>query len=122
MVVSVLAFSSPPLQLDVASFYSSHSATLLNSVTVEVRNTTDRTVVPHFMVTIGSSHPSGFWHTLDRRPVVLGPHASAVVNLRPPTFTGAPTHGSYWLVQAYTSSPAALSNSPLQHWRLGKVK
>ena len=122
VVVSVLAFSSPPLQLDVASFYSSHSATLLNSVTVEVRNTTDRTVVPHFMVTIGSSHPSGFWHTLDRRPVVLGPHASAVVKLRPPTFTGAPTHGSYWLVQAYTSSPAALSNSPLQHWRLGKVK
>ncbi len=41
VVVSVLAFSSPPLQLDVASFYSSHSATLLNSVTVEVHNTTD---------------------------------------------------------------------------------
>jgi len=122
VVVSVLAFTSPPLQLDVASFHSSNSATLLNSVTVEVQNTTDKTVVPHFMVTIDSSHPSGFWHTLDRRPVVLAPHATAVVTLRPPTFTGAPTHGSYWLVLAYTASPEALSTSPLQHWRLGKVK
>ena len=122
VVVTVLAFGSPPLQLDVARFHSSYSDTLLDSVTVAVHNDTDETVAPHFMVTIGSSHPSGYWHTLDRHPVVLGPHASTVVKLRPPTFTGAPTHGSYWLVQAYTSSPAALSNSPLQHWTLGKVK
>ncbi len=122
VVVAVLAFGSPPLQVDVASFYSSHAATLLNSVTVEVHNTTDETVVPHFMVTIDSSHPSGFWHTLDGHPVVLAPHASATVKLRPPTFVGAPTHGSYWLVQAYTSSPEALSTSPLQHWTLGKIK
>ncbi len=122
VVVAVLAFGSPPLQLDVTRFHSSYSDTLLDSVTVQVHNDTGETVVPHFMVTIGSSHPSGFWNTLDRRPVVLGPHASTVVKLRPPTFTGAPTHGSYWLVQAYTSSPAALSNSPLQHWTLGKVK
>ena len=30
--------------------------------------------------------------------MVLGPHASAVVILRPPMFTGAPSHGSYWMV------------------------
>jgi uncharacterized membrane protein len=122
VVVAVLAFSAPPLQLEVKSFYSTNAATLLDSVTVDVHNTTAHTVEPHFMVTIGSSHPTGFWHTPDRRPVVLGPHASAVVILRPPVFTGAPTHGSYWLVQAYTSSPAALSSSPLQHWHLGKIK
>ncbi len=122
LVVAVLAFGSPPLQLDVARFHSSYADTLLDSVTVAVHNDTDKTVVPHFMVNIGSSHPSGFWHTVDGHPVVLGPHASTVVKLRPPTFTGAPTHGSYWLVQAYTSSPAALSNSPLQHWTLGKIK
>jgi hypothetical protein len=122
VVVSVLAFGSPPLQLDVASFHSSDSALLLDSVTVDVHNTTDSTVVPHFMVTIDSSHPTGFWHTRDGHPVVLGPRATAVVTLRPPTFTGAPSHGSYWLVEAYTSSPDALSTSPLQHWRLGKVK
>ena len=122
VVVSALAFGSPPLRLDVASFHSSHAATLLDSVTVDVHNTTDAPVVPHFMVTINSSHPDGFWLTPDGRPVVLAPHASAVVTLRPPTFTGAPTHGSYWLVQAYTSSPEALSTSPLQHWTLGKIR
>ncbi len=122
VAVAVVAFNSVPLRLDVTSFYSTERATLLDSVTVDVRNTTDQTVVPHFMVTIGSSHPTGFWHTPDRRPVVIGPHASAVVVLRPPVFTGAPTHGSYWVVQAYTSSPVALSTSPLQHWHLGKVK
>ena len=122
VVVAVLAFSAPPLQLQVTSFYSTNAATLLDSVTVDVHNTTDRTLEPHFMVSIGSSHPTGFWHARDRRPVVLGPHQSAVVVLRPPVFTGAPSHGSYWMVQAYTSSPAALSNSPLQHWRLGKIK
>ncbi len=104
------------------SFYATNAATLLDSVTVDVHNATAQTVVPHFMVTIGSSHPTGFWHTPDRRPVVLGPHASAVVILRPPEFTGAPTHGAYWLVQAYTTSPEALSSSPLQHWHLGKIK
>ena len=122
VVVAVVAFSSPPLQLEVASFHSSNHATLLDSVTVDVHNTTSHTLEPHFMVTIGSAHPTGFWHTRDGRPVVLGPHASAVVVLRPPMYTGAPNHGSFWLVQAYTSSPAALSNSPLQHWRLGKLR
>jgi uncharacterized membrane protein len=122
IVVSVLAFTSPPLRLDVATFTSSHAATSLDSVTVDVQNATGGTVVPHFMVAFGNAHPSGFWITADGRPVVLGPHGSAVVTLHPPAYTGAPSHGSYWLVQAYTSSPEALSTSPLQHWRLGKAK
>ncbi len=122
VVVAILAFGSPPLDLNVTSFHATHAATVLNSVTVDVHNTTDQKVVPHFIVTIGSSHPTGFWHTADQHPVVLAPHASAVVTLRPPVFTGAPSHGEYWLVQAYTSVPEALSNSTLQHWRLGKVK
>lgn len=122
VVVAVLAFTSPPLRLDVTSFSSSHAATSLDAVTVEVHNTTDQTVVPHFMVTVGSAHPSGFWHTRDRRPVVVGPHGSTEVTLHPPAYAAAPSHGSFWLVQAYTSEPEALSTSPLQHWRLGKAK
>ena len=98
------------------------AATRLDSVTVDVDNTTDAVVVPHFMVTIGNSHPSGFWHTADGRPVVLAPHATSVVTLRPPGATAAPARGTYWLVQAYTSSPEALSASPLQHWTSGPVR
>jgi uncharacterized membrane protein len=121
VAVAVAAFSSPPLRLDVESFASSQAATSLDAVTVDVHNTTDQTVVPHFMVTIGSAHPDGFWHTASRRPVVLGPHASAVVTLHPPVYAGAPGHGSFWLVAAYTSSPDALSTTPLQLWHLGKA-
>jgi hypothetical protein len=122
VAMAVLAFASPPLQLDVRSFVSSQAATSLDAVTVEVHNSTGQTVVPHFMVTIGSSHPDGFWHTASGRPVVLSPHDSAVVTLLPPVYAGAPTHGSYWLVAAYTSSPEALSTTPLQLWRLGKAR
>jgi uncharacterized membrane protein len=121
VVVAVLAFSSPPLRLDVRSFASSHAATSLDAVTVDVHNATDQSVVPHFMVTIGSAHPDGFWHTASHHRVVLGPHASAVVTLYPPAYAGAPSHGSFWLVAAYTSSPEALSTTPLQLWRLGKA-
>jgi hypothetical protein len=85
-----------------------------------VRNTTGGTVTPHFMVTIGSEHPDGFWHPADHRPVVLGPGASTTVTIVPPGYTSAPPHGTHWLVEAYTSSPAALSTTPLLFWTLGK--
>jgi hypothetical protein len=121
VVVAVLAFASPPLRVDVRSVASSDQATSLDAVTVEVRNTTDMTVTPHFMVNVGSVHPDGFWLTADHRPVVLGPGASTTVTLYPSHYETAPTHGTYWLVEAYTSSPEALSTSPLQLWRLGKL-
>ena len=122
LVVSVVAFSIIPLQVGVRSFSSSHAATSLDAVTVTVRNTTDGTVTPRFMVSSGSSHPSGFWHAKGHRQVVLGPHASTVVTLFPDLYAPAPDHGGRWLVEAYTASPEALSTSPIQVWKLGKAK
>jgi uncharacterized membrane protein len=122
VVVSVLAFLSPPLQIAVRSVSTSHAATSLDAVTLTVRNATDQTISPHFMVTIGSGHPNGFWYPAHRHQIVLAPHASATVTLRPTSYVGAPTHGSHWLVEAYTSSPEALSTSPLLFWRLGKAR
>ncbi len=121
VAVAVLAFASPPLQVDVRSFASSDQATSLNAVTVEIHNTSEATVTPHFIVNTGSVHPDGFWLTAHHRPVVLGPGSSATVTLYPSHYEAAPTHGSYWLVEVYTSSPEALSTSPLQLWRLGKL-
>lgn len=117
VAVAVLAFLSPPLQVEVESVVASHAATLVDSVTVSVHNDTDRTVTPHFMVDVGSTHPNDFWHAMGRRPVELAPHASTVVTLYPSGYTAAPARGSRWLVEAYTSSPEALSTSPLQVWR-----
>jgi hypothetical protein len=122
IVVAGLAFVSPPLQLAVRGVKTSNQAVTLNAVTVTVDNQTDATVTPHFMVIIGSGHPSGFWSRPGKRPVVLPPHGSATVTLYPPVYTGAPNHGDHWVVAAYTSSPQALSTSPLQFWKLGKQK
>lgn len=122
MAVCAVAFTSAPLQLTVATFRTSDAAQRLDSVTVTVRNLTGGTVRPHFMVALGSNHPTGFWMpATGSSRVVLGPQATATVTLRPATFTWAPTHGSYWMVEAYTVSPDALSTSPVQFWKLGKV-
>jgi hypothetical protein len=122
VAVSALAFVSPPLVLAVRSVTTSDAATSLDSVTVAVGNSTGHTVTPHFMVTIGSGHPDGFWFLAHRRQVVLRPHMSVIVTLYPTLYTGAPAHGSYWLVEAYTSSPEGLSTSNIQLWRLGKAQ
>jgi uncharacterized membrane protein len=117
--IGAVAFTSAPLDLAVTGFRTSNATQELDSVTVFVRNSTGHAVTPHFMVSIGASHPNGFWTTGARSPLVLGPGASTTVELRPSIYTWSPVRGGYWLVEAYTSSPNALSTSPLQFWRLG---
>jgi uncharacterized membrane protein len=120
VVVTVLAFVGPPLELSVRSVSTSKQATVLDAVTLTVQNTTDRPVSPHFMVTIDSGHPEGFWHPADGRPLVLGPRAHATVTIVPGVFTWAPGHGYHWLVEAYSASPGALCTTGLMFWTLGK--
>lgn len=118
--IGAVAFTSAPLDLAVTGFRTSNATQELDSVTVFVHNSTDHAVTPHFMVSIGASHPNGFWTTgTAGSPSVLGPGASTTVELRPGIYTWSPVRGGYWLVEAYTSSPNALSTSPLQFWRLG---
>lgn len=119
VVVAALAFTAVPLQLAIRSSVASPNASALEAVTVAVHNNTAGVLDPHFMVTIGSDHPDGFWLPADGRQVVLPPHASEVVTLYPTHRIGAPGHHSYWLVAAYTTAPEALSTSPLQQWQLG---
>jgi uncharacterized membrane protein len=122
MVVSALAFLSPPLEIGVRSVSTSQAASSLAALTLRVQNHTDETVEPHFMVSTGNANPDGFWYPAHRRPFVLGPHRASTVTVYPSSASGAPHHGSHWLVVAYTSSPDALSTSPLQFWRLGQDK
>ncbi|HEV3132288.1 MAG TPA: hypothetical protein VGY51_10035 [Acidimicrobiales bacterium] len=120
--VSWVAFTSAPLRLSVDGFRTSNATQRLDAVTVRVHNVSGRSVTPHFMVTIGGSHPTGFWSPATRGPVVIGPGASATVTIRPNDYTWSPNRGTYWLVEAYTSSPNALSTSPPQFWRLGRAQ
>jgi hypothetical protein len=122
LAVAGVAFTSAPLQLSVEGFRTSNSTQSLDAVSVLVRNLTGAPVTPHFMVTISGAHPTGFWTSSATRggSGMVGPGDSATFTLRPAAYTWSPTRGSYWLVEAYTSSPSALSTSPPQFWRLGK--
>jgi uncharacterized membrane protein len=116
----VLAFTSAPLDVSVVAVRTSHATLQLDAVTVTVHNTTGQRLSPHFMVDIGNAHPTGFWTPVIREghlPLEAG--ATATVTLYPDEYTWSPPHGSHWLVQAYTTSPNALSTSPLQVWSLG---
>ncbi len=121
--VCAAAFTSAPLQLSVVGVRTSDATQHLEAVTVTVHNLTGHSVTPHFMVSIDSGHPSGFWLPASgNRPVVLGPLATATVTLHPTSYTWSPSHGGYWLVTAYSSGPNALSTSPLQYWVLGSPR
>jgi hypothetical protein len=122
VVVAVVAFFSAPLGIDVQSVTTSAGAAAVESVTVVVHNRTGRPVVPHFMVDIADTHPAGFWYPAHHRSVVIGPHDSSQVTLYPTSYIGSPEHGSHWLVEAFTSTPGALSTSVPQVWRLGRVQ
>jgi uncharacterized membrane protein len=118
--VCVLAFTSAPLDLSVVAVRTSQATLRLDAVTVTVHNLTGDRVTPHFMVAIDSTHPSGFWTPVSPGgQLALAPGASATVMLRPNEFTWSPGHGDHWLVEAYTTSPNALSTSGLQVWALG---
>jgi uncharacterized membrane protein len=123
VAVAVVAFNSAPLKLAVVRFHTSNKTQGIDSVTVSVHNLTDHRVTPHFMVALNSAHPSGFWAATTRSgPLTLAPGATGIFTIRPSQYTWSPIRGAYWMVEAYTSSPNALSTSPVLKWRLGKVQ
>ena len=127
VVLLVVAFGSAPLSITVDRATSAGVATVDGglhyvSVEVSVRNGADRPLLPRFMVSSGGGHPNGFWRsTAVRGESPIPPGATTRYVLRPPRFTWAPDHGARWLVEAYTTSPDALSTSPLQYWSPGTV-
>jgi uncharacterized membrane protein len=118
--VCALAFTSAPLDLSVVAVRTSQATLRLDAVTVTVHNLTGQRLTPHFLVEIDSDHPSGFWTPVNPQgELALEAGATATVTLHPNEFTWSPAHGAHWLVEAYTTSPSALSTSDLQVWALG---
>jgi uncharacterized membrane protein len=119
--VCAVAFTSAPLDVYVDGVSTSHATLKLDAVTVTVHNSTGQRVTPRFIVALDSSHPSGFWMPAHHNgPLVLGAGATATVTLEPPEYTWSPNHGDHWLVEAYTTTPDALSTSAPQMWKFGK--
>ena len=123
----VVALTSAPLDVAVDGVAVRGVATVDGGLTyvavrVSVTNTSGSSLTPRFMVSSGGGHPDGFWRSRAVRGTdPVAPGATTEFVLRPTRPTGAPPNGQWWVVQAYTTSPNALSTSPLQRWTLGKV-
>jgi uncharacterized membrane protein len=123
----VVAFTSAPLDVTVDGVGVAGVATVdggqwFRHIDVTVHNTSDRSLDPRFMVSAGGDHPGGFWHAqVTRGSDPVAPGGAAEFTLRPTEYSPTPSNGQWWLVAVYTTSPDALSTSPLQQWRLGVV-
>lgn len=116
--VGAWALDAAPLRVEVAAVGAGSDGTSISSVTLVVRNAASRALTPHFMVAVEGGHPSGFWHqSVVSGRLPLAPGARATVVITPGRFTWAPPAREYWLVEAYSSSPAAVSTSAPRRWR-----
>lgn len=116
LVISALALSSHPLSIKVDGVQTAKAGRRIAAVTVTVRNLTGSTQRPHFLVNPGDGE-AGFWSPSGGRDLVLAPHATETVVIHAPVATTSPQRGANWLVEAYTSSPDALSTSSPISWR-----
>jgi len=121
----VVAFTSAPLIVTVDGV-ASHGVATVNGglswarVVITVRNTSSIALAPHFMISSGGGHPTGFWTAeavSGSDPV--GPDRTTRFVLQPTRYIAAPPTGQWWIVDAYSSPPDALSTSSLQRWTLG---
>ena len=122
LALIVVALTSAPLSLRVVgektSAIKSSQLRFFDSITVVVHNRTGHALSPHFLVDIGDGNVSGFWKvTVVRGVMPIRPGASSTLRLKPRSFTWVPARHTYWLVEAYTSSPTSLSTSRLILWK-----
>jgi len=110
-VTAGLSFTGAPLALTFRSAKVGPLQQHLYSVTVTVTNRTGATETPHFMVDLGYVHPDGFWSAAHGRAVVIPPHGTTTVTLYPPTNVYLPASAADYVIDAYTSSPKALSTT-----------
>lgn len=116
---AALAFTSVPLAITPLAVTTTQDGHLFATVTVRITNHTAAPLDPHVTVDVGSGG-HGYWSPVGGGLLRVGPGRSLTATLRPPVGTGAPSKGSAWLVEAYTSRPRALSTSAVQEWRQGQ--
>lgn len=112
----VRAFTDPPISLKLDQYGVIGVGPFMGSMVLTVTNNTASPIHPHVMVVIGSSHPVGFWSTPSTNDLVVPAHATVTTTFVPPKFMWAPQQYDNWLVEALTSSPAALTTTPAYSW------
>ena len=119
IILALLSFSSPVLDVHVDRVRTTDRAQVFHSMTLTLTNRSAGIVHPHVMVLENGTHPAGFWHLANRARISIQPQRSTTVTLYPPPWTWTSLRGQYWLVEVFTPSPAALSTSVPQLWRHG---
>ncbi|MFI6855315.1 hypothetical protein [Streptomyces sp. NPDC050416] len=109
---AVAATGTPPLRMRVVAARHLTAATV-SRLTLQVSNTDDTALAPHFTLTMGQGMDP-YWRIV-RGPRTLPAHATARYELRPPSgrFT-LPRPGARIRLRAFTASPQTLSSADVQ--------
>jgi uncharacterized membrane protein len=116
---AVAAFLAPVLSITVDTVTTNHNEQRYISMVVTLHNNTDHLVTPSIAVLENDTHPTGFWHLTSGDQLVLAPDQTRTVVLIAPPFTPTSLKGQYWIVEAVTPAPAAVSTSEPMQWHLG---
>lgn len=109
---AVAATGTPPLRMRVVAARHPTAATV-SRLTLQVTNTDDTVLAPHFTLTMGQGMDP-YWRIV-RGPRSLPAHATARYVIRPPSgrFT-VPRPGARIRLRAFTASPQTLSSVDVQ--------
>ncbi|MFF7788190.1 hypothetical protein [Streptomyces sp. NPDC007991] len=109
---AVAASGTPPLRMRVVAARHPTAATV-SRLTLQVTNTDDTALAPHFTLTMGQGMDP-YWRVV-RGPRALPAHATARYELQPPSgrFT-LPRPGARIRLRAFTAAPQTLSSTDVQ--------
>jgi hypothetical protein len=112
VAAAVAATGTPPLRMRVVAARHPTAATV-SRLTLQVTNTDDTALAPHFTLTMGQGMDP-YWQVV-RGPRSLPAHATARYELRPPSgrFT-LPRPGARIRLRAFTASPQTLSSADVR--------
>jgi uncharacterized membrane protein len=115
-VCAVLAFVAPPLSMRIDHYGTTNDGQFMGPIEMTLTNNTSSPIEPHIMVVVGSGHPVGFWTPATSKKIILPAHSTETSTFVPPKYLLAPRQYENWLVEALTSSPAALTTTPAYSW------
>ncbi len=113
----------PPLQISILGTHSTGQQGSIDGLDVQVRNTSDHSLRPHFTIVKGG-YLTTFWYQLGPHrgdPVVIPAHATRRLLLRAPNTDSMPGLTGGFVLEAFTAQPATVSASrlaPPAPWRL----
>jgi uncharacterized membrane protein len=120
-VAIVLAFSSAPIAIALDHYGSSSRNQYMDDMTITLTNDTGSAITPHVMAVVGDGHPVGFWRPVNpSAATTIAAHQRVTWTLRPPRYMKAPTYGESWLMEVLTTTPAALTTTPVYTWQFGR--